>query len=193
VSDRRRLNAVIINWVALAFLAAGQVQLLFFQDMGLLHPPWVLIGLALVWIAFFLRDGLYPVVEPTGRVLGPVAATGALPRTFRLVRAQFLHTGKWSTGLRWLRPRLVLEPGLIRFRRTMLPGELHRLWPMNVVAARPLLSRRGKPGIVLDLYGVPPVFFFPAESRETVLSELAAAGFRVDGTEQVVGRHWARR
>ena len=192
MSDRRRLIAVVVNWVALAFLTAGQVRLLFFHDTEPFDPPWPLIGVALVWIAIFLRRGLYPVVEPTGRVLGPVAATGALPRTFRLVRAQFLHTGGWSTGLRWLRPRLVLEPGLIRFCRATLPGELRRLWPMNVIAARPLLSRRGRRGIVLDLYGVPPVFFFPAEPRETVLTELAAAGFRVDGTEQVVSRHWAR-
>ena len=126
-------------------------------------------------------------------MLTPTPATGGPPRVFPLTGVQGLHSGGWARAARWLRPRLVLEAGELRLVRAYLPAYLRRLRAQQVWLAQPLLSRRGRPGVVLSFVDGPPVFLFLGGTpRETVLTELAAAGFRVDGVEQVVSRRWQR-
>jgi hypothetical protein len=179
--------------VILLVAGSSRPRMLAFNQFGLL-----LAAGAIVW-----SRGWHPTVEPTGQVLRPEPASADWPRVFALTKVCRLRNRTWA-GSRWRR-RLVVEPGRLRLDRERDPIEpgpslllagsrypsVHVLYPTQVRLLQPLLTRAGQPGLVLHLDSGEPVFLLSPEPREAMLSQLAAAGFPVDGAEQVETRTWA--
>jgi hypothetical protein len=166
-------------------------------SVALVGPAIWLTSLALIALD---RDR-HPTVEPTGRRLTPQLATAAWPRAFRLGRVHAMRSRRWTRRLR-RSSRLVVQPGRLWIDRPGAPlpepfgfgpaaAWLVR-YPPEVRLVQPLVGRHGEPGLVVHQADGTPLLVATDEPREEVLTELAAAGFAVDGDEQVVTRHWAR-
>lgn len=191
-----------------ACLAALAILLLEGTDHGhlaLAVYPCLLFGNALNWVSISLSKGWHPAVEPTGTALQPRTATAEWPVAFPLTRVWSLDGRRFWSRRRRRSSRLVLRPGWLWVDRhgdpfgPPGPGAFRPdrpaasvvLCPHEVRLVQPLVSRRGRTGLVVHRHGGGVVFLYGDQPREAMLTAVAAAGFAVDGQEQVVSRRWA--